>query len=127
MLPSMVTVAPWWFSRSASVVMSASRGRFDSLSGWSVNRAAHISGRAAFFDPLICNSPESGRPPRITILSIEPLRCSWVLVQVCGHSTVVRVWGGDVAALWPSFDRLRTNHCAIGHCAIGTINTNGSS
>src|SRR5262245_58461184 len=52
-----------------SVLMSRRTGTLVSFSGSSLNRQAHISGRAAFFAPEMLTSPSSGAPPTIASLS----------------------------------------------------------
>ena len=52
------------------VATSCKCGTLASVTGWSVNKAAHSSGKAAFLAPEISTSPCKALPPRIRSLSM---------------------------------------------------------
>ena len=78
--PSRVTSSPWFRSNTSIDLVSTRSGTFVRRSVPSVTSPAAISGRAAFFAPLMEISPVSGTPPSIFSLSMIPFRtCRWRL------------------------------------------------
>src|SRR6266568_4987611 len=63
--PSPTHFAPMLSRTCAITCVSVTRGTFFRCTGSSVRRAAAISGRAAFLEPLTHRSPASGAPPVI--------------------------------------------------------------
>ena len=86
--PCVCTNAPMFSSSLRMVATSRKRGTLRKCTGSVVSRAAHISGKAAFFAPEMAMAPCSGRPPRISSLSMSQTcrSCCWA------HSAGVNVF-----------------------------------
>src|SRR5256885_5210601 len=87
--PSPSHFAPMLSRTCAITCVSVTRGTFFRCTGSLVRRAAAISGRAAFFEPLTQRSPASGSPPVIFRTR------SWFLSAACTREPQARLRHGQ--------------------------------
>jgi len=128
--PSMVMATPCWASRLASVVMSWRWGRLARVKVSGVSKLAAISGSAAFLAPLMGMDPSSRFPPRIRILSINPLESGsgppgGMARTPLRHAVpVIHAHSRHCAFIWHATARTPELHIGIcpGRCARTCLN-----
>src|SRR5574343_152514 len=91
--PWVCTCTPMFSSNSRMVATSRKRGTLRSMTGWSLSKAAHNSGNAAFLAPETVTVPFRRRPPTMRNLSMASALRRPLGRRVCFHRQGVHLVG----------------------------------